>query len=93
MKTTWISEAMRSHHWVLAYPPVQKTLSSTELVTGGEMANYREKNYAWAFKVFKKIYFNYAYMGKEDVDMDVVTQGSQRNHIPWNWNHRQLCST
>lgn len=21
-------------------------------------------------------------MGKEDVDMDVVTQGSQRNHVP-----------
>lgn len=57
------------------------------------MANYREKNYAWAFKVLKKIYFNYAYMGKEDVDMGVVTQGSQRHHIPWNWNHRQLCST
>lgn len=52
MMTTWISEAMRSHHWVLAYPPVQKTLSFTELVTGGEMTNYREKNYAWAFKVF-----------------------------------------
>lgn len=46
------------------------------------MANYREKNCAWAFKVFKKIYFNYAYVGKEDVDMDVVTQGSQRHHIP-----------
>lgn len=40
-------------------PPLGPGLSTctedtviTELVTGGEMTNYREKNYAWAFKVF-----------------------------------------
>lgn len=43
LMTTWISEKMRSHHWGLASPPVQKTVSFTELMIGGQITSYRKK--------------------------------------------------